>query len=141
MLRGEISNRPAAIYAVDYRILVEPKRPYAWFVLNVPELLFQKGFENTMKKAFPWKRGARLWLENHWDKRIAVFSVGEPMVARAIDMRVGDFIAETYHFEDAPEFRLWLNASKHLAKVYTKDVALIGLDDIVELHTGWTEEI
>lgn len=141
MFRGDISNRPAAIIAVDYRILLDKRESYLWFVKRVPELLLQKGFENTMKKALPWRPGAKLWLDLYWEKRFAVFTVNVPLISRAVDMIVGDVIAETYHFENKFEFRRWTQINKALGRVYTNDPALLGLDELIQPHSGWTEEI
>jgi hypothetical protein len=141
MLRGDISNRPAAIIAVDYRILLEERRGYAWFVKMVPELLLHKGFENTMKKALPWRPGAKLWLETYWEKRFAVFTVNVPIISRAIDMIVGDVLAETFHFHDRYEFRRWTQINRALGRVYTNDPLLLGLDELVQPHSGWSEEV
>ncbi len=141
MLRGEISNRPAAVIALDYRIILNQRKSYLWFVEKVPELLLEKGFENAMKKALPWRPGARLWLELNEGHRLAVFTVGTPLISRAIEMLVGTHIAECYHFEDRYQFRHWTRVSKNLGKVFTNDPALIGLDEIIQPHSGWTEEI
>lgn len=141
MFRGDISNRPAAIIAVDYRILLEEKRGYSWFIKAVPELLLKKGFESKMKKALPWKPGAKLWLETYWEKRFAVFTVNVPIISRAIDMIVGDIIAETYHFHDRYEFRRWTQINQAIGRVYTNDPLLLGLDGLTQTHSGWSEEV
>lgn len=140
MLRGELSNRPEALFAFDYRIFLEQKKSYEWFVKYVPELLLTKHFEGTMKKAFPWKPGARLWIESHWEKRVGVFTVGIPIAGRAVEMVVGDYVAECHHFDDRNEFRNWVRLSKHIARITTNDPMLLGIDDVIQRHTTWTED-
>ena len=141
MLRGEISNRAAAIIALDYRILLDVNRPYTWFLRKVPELIMHKSFENTMNKALPWRPGAKLWLESYWEFRFAVFTVGVPTIARAVDMIVGSHIIETFHFEDRYEFNRWSRITRAIGKIYTNDPELLGLDDLIQPHSGWTQEI
>lgn len=141
MLRGEISNRAAAIIALDYRILLEERRPYVWFLQKVPELLLHKGFESAMHKALPWRGGARLWLESYWEYRFAVFTVEVPVISRAIDMIVGSHIIETFHFEDRYEFRRWSRITRAIGRIFTNDPLLLGMDDLIQPHSGWTQEI
>ena len=138
MLRGELSNKPLAICAVDYRVLLDQKKSYLWFIKNVPELLLHKSYENTMRKALPWKKHAELWLERQFERRIAVISVGVPLVSRAIDMVVGDAgVAETYHHESPAEFREWIRFTRQLYRVFTDDPVLLGLDEIMTPFPGW----
>ena len=139
MLRGELSNRPAAMCGVDYRILLREKRPYTWFVKYVPELLLHKSFETRMKNALPFKMGAKEWLEVNWEKRLVGVSIGVPLLARAIDMVLGDYIAEIYHFDDRHEYRAWLQRTPQVYKVFTADPTLIGLYDITVQFHGWQE--
>jgi hypothetical protein len=142
MLKGEISNRPAAICAVDYKILLDEKREYAWFVKKIPELLLHKSFETLMKRALPIKSGARAWIENAVEEhRVVALSVGVPLLARAIDMILGDYVVETFHFDDPPEFRLWLRQTPQVYKVFTNDTRLLGIDSVTTPHSGWSEKI
>jgi hypothetical protein len=141
MLRGEFSNRPAAICGIDYRVLIEERQEYSWFIKKVPELLLHKSFETVMKRALPVKKGAKGWLETNTENRIVVFSVGVPLLERALDMVIGDYVAETYHFYDKAEFRFWLRQTPHVYKVYTNDFGLIGLEGITVRHSGWSERI
>jgi len=141
MVRGELSNRPAGICAVDFRVLLTMKHSYVWFMRYVPELLLHKSFESKMKSALKFKLGARSWLENNWERRIVVFSVGMPVIGRAIDMIVGDYIAETYHFDDFNEMREWLRLSPQVYKVLTTDTNLLHLDsDLIRLFSTWQEK-
>lgn len=139
MLRGEISNRAAAICGVDYRILVEEKRSYKWFIKNIPELMFTKRFERVMINALPMKEGATSWLERNRDRRIVSISIGVPFLARTLDMVLGDYIAESYHFDDRDEFRMWLNQNTQVYRVYTNDVELLSLGDVIIPHSNWNE--
>lgn len=140
MRRGELSNRPAAVFAFDYRLFVTQNKSYSILSKIIPEMLFKKSFERSMRKAFPWTPGSRLWLETHFDKRVAMFSVGVPAISRALDMIVGDFIADTHHFDNVQEFRKWLRMSKHIARVYTNDVELLSIDDNIQTMHGWPED-
>jgi hypothetical protein len=140
MLRGELSNQPAAICAIDYRILLDTKKPMVWFAKTIPNLINSTRFENAMKKALPLKQGAALWLDRNWERRFAVISVGVSSLGRAIDMVLGDYLAEGYHFEDRNEFRRWILETKQLYKVYTNDPLLLGMDEIIQRHTGWYEK-
>jgi len=139
MLRGELSNQPAAICAIDYRIILDTKKPLEWFAKKVDTALFSKSFESAIKRFLPWKKHAKLWLERNWERRLVVFSVGVPMLERAIEMVVGDYIVECYHFRDKYEFRAWIYITKQLYKVYTNDPELLGLDEIIQQHKNWLE--
>lgn len=139
MLRGELSNRPAGICGVDYRILLREKKPYTWFVKYVPELLLHRSFETRMKNALPFKPGAKAWLESNWEKRLVIVTVGVPLLSRAVEMVVGDFIAEVYHFDNRNELRDWVRMTPQVYKILTEDQTLIGLQDIVVLFNGWHE--
>ena len=139
MFRGELSNHSAAICGVDYRVLIEEKRSYKWFVKNIPELMFTKRFERVMMNALPLKRGAGGWLERNRDRRIVSISVGVPFLARTLDMVLGDYLAESYHFDDRDEFRMWLNQNSQVYRVYTNDVELLALGEIVIPHANWSE--
>jgi hypothetical protein len=141
MLRGEFSNRPAAICGVDYRILIDEQQAYSWFVKKVPELLLHKSFETIMKRALPVKKGAKGWLDNNTENRIVVFSVGVPLLERALDMVIGDYVAETFHFYDTGDFRSWVQQTQAVFKVYTNDSSLIGLEGITVRHSGWSERV
>ena len=141
MLRGELSNRPSGICGMDYRILLNEKKTYSWFVKYVPELLLHKSFETRMKNALPFRAGARAWLESNWRKRSVVVSIGVPLIARAIDMIVGDFVAETVHFDDRYEYRAWLQRTPQVYKVLTNDASLVGLYDVTQLFHGWNERV
>jgi hypothetical protein len=141
MKRGELSNRPAAICGVDYRILIEERKEYSWFVKKIPELLLHKSFETLMKRALPMKRGARGWIETALEQhRIVAISVGVPLIARALDMVLGDYVVDTYHFDDRQEFRLWLRQTPQVYKVFTNDPELMGLDGIAVPHANWGEK-
>ena len=141
MLRGDLSNRPAAICGVDYRILIDEKKEYAWFVKKIPELLLHKGFETLMKRALPMKRGARSWIEtNLLEHRIVALSVGVPLLARALDMVLGDYVVETFHFDDPSEFRTWLRHTPQVYKVFTNDQRLLGMDGITVPHNNWGDK-
>lgn len=142
MKKGELSNRPAAICAVDYKILLDEKREYAWFVKKIPELLLHKSFETLMKRALPIKKGARFWIETAMEEhRVVAISVGVPLLARAIDMVLGDYVVETFHFDDQHEFRLWLRQTPQVYRVFTNDSRLLGLDGITAPHSGWSEKL
>jgi hypothetical protein len=93
-----------------------------------------------MKSALKFKFGAKSWLENNWERRIVVFSVGMPVLGRAIDMIVGDYIAETYHFDCTNEMRDWIRLSPQVYKVLTTDKSLLCLDDdLIKLFNSWQE--
>lgn len=141
MLRGDISNRAAAIIAVDYRILIDEQRPYLWLAQRVPDLLLSKGFEASMNRALPWRPGARLWVEAFPEYRIAAFTVGVPIISRAIEMILGSHIAEVYHFDNRHEFRNWSKITGAIGRIYTNDPQLLGLDEIIQPHSGWSQEI
>lgn len=141
MLRGELSNRPQAIVGIDYRILLEVEMPYGWFLVKIPELLLDKRFENLMRKNILVRDGAADWLESNWERRFATITVGCEVMAPAIDMILGDFIAESYHFATVQDFRSWLRVSKRVLRIYTNDPVLLGLDEIIQPHSGWAERI
>jgi hypothetical protein len=139
MLRGELSNRPAGICGVDYRILLREQKAYAWFVKFVPELLLHKSFETRMRNALPFKPGAKAWLETNWEKRLVAVSVGVPLLTRAIEMVLGDYLAEVHHFDDRYEYQAWIRRTPQVYKVFTEDPALIGLRGITVPFNGWHE--
>jgi len=141
MLRGELSNRPARICGVDYRILLDERRPYSWFVKYVPELLTHKSFETRMKNALPFRPGAKMWLEANCESRIFGVTVGVPLLARAVDMIIGSHVAEVVHLGNAQEYRYWVRSTPQVYKVLTKDPALIGLHDVTTLFTSWSERV
>jgi len=141
MLRGELSNRPQAIIGVDYRILLEINMPYGWFLVKIPELLLDKRFENTMRKNIVVKDGAVDWIQSNWERRFATVTVGCEVLAPAIDMILGDYIAESYHFLEVQDFRQWLRITQQVYRVYTNDPVLLGLDEITQPHSGWVERL
>ncbi len=139
MLRGELSNRPAGICGVDYRILLEEKKAYSWFIKYMPELLTHKSFETRMKNALPFKPGAKAWLESNWEKRLVGVTVGVPLLARAVDMLLGGYLSGVEHFDDRYEYRSWIQCTPQVYKVYTEDSALVGLYEVTTMFNGWHE--
>jgi len=141
MLRGELSNRPQAIIGVDYRILLDVKKSYEWFLVKIPELLLDKRFERTMRKALVIRKDAVDWLQSNWERRFVIITVGCEVLAPAVDMVLGDYLAESYHFLNVQDFRHWLVITKQVYRVYTNDPLLLGLDEIVQPHSGFAERI
>lgn len=141
MLRGELSNRPAAICGIDYQILLDVQSSYAWFVEKVPELLVSKFFERTMRRALPWRDGAKLWLEYNSDKRLVGIAVGVPLLIRALEMVLGDYLIEVYHFNSPAEFHQWIRCTPQVFRVYSNDPAMLSLDEVTQPHQGWTEKV
>jgi hypothetical protein len=139
MLHGDFSNKPAAIYAYDYRILVEVKQPMAWIVKAIPDLLLSGSFQRLMKEFFPLKEHVVMWLENTWDLRKVVFSIGlHDSIASVLSTILCEYVPEVQHFRDIGSFKYWLRHCKSLRLVYTDDQELLGIDASVVGHGGWT---
>ncbi len=139
MQRGDLSNRSIGICAIDYRVVLATQRTQSKLVRNLSQLILHKSFEKTARSLLPWKKHACLWLERNSNLRQAIFSIAVPQLSRAIDMVVGDHIAETYHFKDIHEFREWVRITGQLSKVITADPTLWGMADIVVPHQGWAK--
>lgn len=141
MLRGDLSNRPQSMYGVDYRVLIEPSVPYKWFLKNIPELLTNKFFERRMTEKLPYRPGAIEWMENNWDKRLVLVSVGEEVLGRALDMVVSQYITESRHHGDIFEFRRWVQTSRMIECVVTEDPTWMPYSDAVIMFGGFDERI
>jgi hypothetical protein len=138
VLKGTLSGKPLQICALDYRILFEERKPYSWFVKMVPKLLTSMRFERQMISALAWRPGAEEWLKKNWERyQLAVISVGVPMLSRPIDMIIGDYTSDGFHFDDVYEFRRFLNVHRGLYRVYTNDATMLGLDEVTQPFKGW----
>lgn len=140
MRRGDLSNQPAPICAVDFKVLIESKYGYGWFKSAIPGLLLRGGFESTMKASLPWKQGALMWLERNWERRFMIISVAVPDIVPAIDIVALEKVAETEHFSEPGDLRTWMLQTPEVYRLITNDPALLGLDDIIRPFGSWADK-
>lgn len=139
MRRGELSCQPQPVCGLDWRILIEPKYPDAWFAKYLPALPLQAGFEKTARALLPLRSGAKGWLERNWETRFCVVAVGVPDLIGVLGMVLEDRVAEIEHFENPGALRTWLRQNPQVYRVLTADLALIGLDGIALPFSGWAQ--
>jgi hypothetical protein len=143
MLRGDISNQPAPICAIDWRVLMQPKDEIKdW--LSLLNLLApgKIGFTDRVEKAFPLRKGAKEWLERCWETRFCVVIVGERGTMKVIVREVlNKYIADGAYFESLTELRRWLETTPEVYRCYTNDTGWLSVfDDTVRVHSGWNEK-
>jgi hypothetical protein len=139
MLRGDLSNEPEATILVDYRVLIDQARHYRWFEVFLPRLLLEIGFESKLKALLPIREGAVEWLGRNWHRNIEVFSTNVPLLMAGIDDVLLPHVALIRHFADVNELRFWLLTNTQVIKVYTTDRSLLGLNEMYQLFSGWSE--
>jgi len=122
MRRGQLSNEPAPVVALDWKILVDAKRRPLGL-----------GTKLTMRE------GARRWLEQHWQVRFCVIIAGDEHLVVRVKEMVKDLAAEFEWFVTPADVRTWLRRSPQVMRLYTNDPALLGLDSVVREHQGWHE--
>lgn len=121
MLKGDISNEPALLCMVDYKILTEKK------------------IRLSLKK------GAEDWIRKNWGIRFGVFIVHSPgklrfLLERRVRSLVRDFIPEVWFFDSKEEFRNWIQLNiDRVVRIYTNEQALLGIEDFIRPHKGWSE--
>jgi len=124
MRRGELTNAPAPVLAVDWRVLVDA-RP-AW---------------GGLSRRYELRDGARGWLERNWKVRVCVLVDGGETQFKEVKKILRDLVAEFASIPIPQEFRIWMRRTPHIFRLYTNDRALLGLDDTVRLFPGWHEVV
>lgn len=121
MLRGELSNSPAPIIAIDWRILIEAK-PLSFG--RIKYLL---------------KEGAMSWIERQLAYRMTAILVGEYSKENKIKRLLETIVSEVIVFKSAAEAVAWVRRSPEVLWIYTNDSDLLGLGDCFKTHGGWHE--
>lgn len=135
MYKGDLSRQPALICCLDYRLLFE-----------IHENAFSRWFPGTLlhrvtQRPLKLKTEARDWVFRNWDVYFCVFAIGAKFLEKQI-IRKTKFIPEFYGFDDHESFRIWVSLNvERLFRIYTNDKVLLGLDELIQEHSGWTEEI
>jgi hypothetical protein len=133
MLKGDLSREPTLLCMVDYRILIDRKAPIHWI---------EEMFPGTIPCHFSLKPGARDWIARNWNVYFGVFSIDSAKYSQTIVELINDFISEYQDFANSESFRRYVDLnSERLLRVYTNDLSLLGLDELIQKHGGWTEEI
>jgi len=122
MLNGEITNEPAPIFLVDYRLLLETKTRF----------FFSRKL--TLHPETP------AWSRRNWEHNIVIFSVGSKD-KDVVERLLSPYFREFMHFRSSTEFFVWVQLSKYIRRVITDDPALLGLDNVYKSFGGWRERI
>jgi len=118
MLRGEISNKPSPIIAIDYKILAKEE-----------------------KGKIILKEGAIGWLERNWGFRFIVMIV-ECFDADKYEFLLSDYVAEVKKFDIGFDLWLWLKQNPQIYKFFTNDTMLYRpMSSICFKHSGWNQRI
>lgn len=141
MLRGRLSNRPQYSVGIDYRILFEVTKSSEWLNNLIPKILLETRFETAMKKVLPVREDAIRFMAENAEYNFTVFSVGVPIISRAIDMRSNDYVFDSIHFEGREDFRFWLRSTRTVLKAFTTDPTLIGIGDLTVMYNGWADKV
>jgi len=140
MLRGELSNKPAPRFGVDYRILLTTNRgSMAKEVMS--SALMAARLQGYVLGRYTWKRGAEEWLQRNFEYRAVGFIVGEVVYREMISEVLEELVPEVMFFRDRYEFSGWVQTAFEVVKVFTNDISLLGLDEIVVTHRGWMEKV
>lgn len=136
MLRGQLTNQPAPMVLVDWRVLVEVQRAGTFFGMRLPTKLTTK---------FPTKlvvkEGARGWIERNWEVRMVVALIGDNGFRKGVEDLLEPFIAEFIYFWSRDEVRMWLHRNPQVLCFYTEDTSLLGLEDTTRKFSGWHEVV
>ena len=124
MRRGNLTNEPAPIVAVDWRILVRSSS-------------FFSGFRTKLEII----DGAREWIERNWDYRFCGVVIGERKLGRRIITVLEHLLAETKYVDNAADLRVWLKRNPEIVCMYTPDVTLTTLDGVIRPFHGWHEVV
>jgi hypothetical protein len=124
MRRGELTNQPAPVVAVDWRILatVEP----VW---------------GGLKRKIMLNEGAKGWIERNWYVRMCVVMIGNKRLRPKVREVVLGVVAEFEWFECFFELRLYLKRNPQIVTMFTSDFSLLSLDGTVRMFSGWNEVI
>lgn len=138
MLKGELSNKPAPRFGVDYRILLTTNIGSRAKEIMSSALMAAR-LQGYVLGRYTQKEGAEEWLSRNFAYRAVGFVVGEGVYREMIAEALSELVPEVVFFEDRYEFRLWTQTAFEVVRVYTNDPALLGLDEIVVSHRGWME--
>lgn len=140
MFRGELSNKPAPRFGVDYRILLTENRgSIASEVLS--SALMAARLQGYVLGRFSWKRGAVNWLQKNFEYRAVGVVVGEPVYGEMIQEVLEESVPEVILLRDSHEFREWVQSTFEVVKIFTNDQELLGMDEVISRHRGWTEKV
>jgi hypothetical protein len=140
MLRGELSNKPAPRFGVDYRILLTTNKGSKAKEIMSSALMAAR-LQGYVLGRYSWKRGAEEWIQKNFEYRAVGFVVGEVVYREMIAEVLGELVPEVEFFCDRHEFRGWARTAFEVVKVFTNDTDLLGLDEIVVPHRGWMEKV
>jgi len=138
MLRGELSNRPAPRFGVDYRILLTTNSGSKAKEIMSSALMASR-LQGYILGRYTWKTGAEEWLQKNFEYRAVGFIVGEILYREMILEVLEELVPEVIFFRDRYEFIGWTRTAFEVVKVFTNDKNLLGLDKMVVPHRGWME--
>lgn len=124
MKRGELSNEPAPVLALEWEILVETST--RWLGLRTEVAL---------------REGAKEWLERNWRFRFVGVLVGEVAAETVIVSVLSEVLAEVRTFPDSTALRTWMARNPQVIRLFVKNRALLGLGDRTRLFSGWHEAL
>jgi hypothetical protein len=140
MLRGELSNMLSPMFGVDFRILLE--EPEISKVGRVADrLLMASGMPGFLMHRYKWRDGAIDWISREFDYRAVGFIVKKGIYSGVIAEVLLQGLSEVKIFEDRYKFKQWVRVEPDLVRVFTNDPYLLGLNEVVDRHSGWTERV
>lgn len=140
MFRGDISNAPDHICAIDYAIFIDDsKYTGAWYKHFFAKCMVSTDFEGLVKRALPIRPGAIEWIERNFERRIVVVSFGSPELERAVLIVLEDHVGEFRHFNTRDELRIWLKQTPQVYRLFTNNPLLLGADEVTASFSFWNE--
>lgn len=136
MLRGQLTNQPAPMVLVDWRVLVGVQRTEQFLGIKLPTKLSTK-----LPTKLEVKEGARGWIERNWEVRMVVALIGDNGFRSEVEELLEPFASEFIYFWSRDEVRMWLHRNPQVLCFYTEDQTLLGLDDNTRRFSGWHEVV
>jgi hypothetical protein len=124
MRRGNISNKPASIIAIDWKILARIK---------------QKRLQNLRSIEVEFLDGAYGWLERNYEHRFCAVIVGTPKERRVIKKSMDMVVPLSVQFNEGCDVSVWMKRNPQVIKFYTNDVQL--MCSISTAHSGWNQKV
>lgn len=140
MLRGQLTNQPAPMVLVDWRVLVEVQGADSPFYAKLPKRL-RRALSVRRRQHLVVREGARGWIERNWKVRMAVALIGGNGFRKDAEQLLEPFVSEFIWFWSRDEVRMWLHRNPQVLCFYTEDRSLLGLEDTTRKFSGWHEVV
>lgn len=140
MLRGELSNMLSPMFGVDFRILLEePESSKVGKIVD--RFLMASGMPGFLMYRYKWRDGAIDWISREFEYRAVGFIVGKGVYSEVIKEVLLQGLSDVLLFDDRYKFKQWVCVAPDLVRVFTNDPYLLGLNKVVDRHSGWTERV